>query len=793
MIPTTVQFITAMKLRELHRQRDQLRAAYRGLRQALPDGAGRLRALYDGLRGIKFADQPLHPETVNLEVALHELDAGTLAPEVAALWLRRLEDELAGGEARAEFVFAFGALLEEWARSGAANPVLRAQAETEGRRLLDFAFTAATPTRPAAVLAGPEEAMSEVRDAVAEKRPDLLAHLSAFGPLSSLSRDIYQSPRLRQEAKKFHDSPELRQELTDALTIFKADLDAWDWPTDGVAVRPLWTRNKWRLFLDLDLPTACVLEAVGFGWAGLFEEVFGHAKRIDIICVRYHKLLELNAPQVILDNERRMLEKARRTNVLDLPDMPWLGVDDPLSPMEGLAELQPGSVWQQRRTAREEIQSFHVRGDYGGEYGGGENQAIAFLHAEVQLARAAFPDRPLYVVKLDLQDYYPSLPHDVIVAVLEHVGVGEADRALIRRFLSPPLLPAKQRATRGVPMGFALSGALAELVLRFLDRHVRRRANVEIVRLVDDIALLCARPEDAVAGWRAVEEFCAACGLEVNRAKSGAVCLGGSLPDGLPTEPPRWGMLELTAAGDWRVHAATFDAHLRQTRERVAAAGSVFAMVQQYNANVRFLVGALALNGDLGAAHRESTWQAVRAFHGAFFGPDKGIVAGLTELMQQRLGVDRTTIPDAWVYWPLTAGGLGLLNPLVTAAQFAESWRTRERPQPPDEREVVWDQVANEWGEYYRGLMEPLAEAEPEETKVMAALVADFIQRGKQISGGQQEGLSAYWRWVLYTYGPQILQRFGTFRFLITELVPMRLIDEQRLRDGSLDGGDGVN
>jgi hypothetical protein len=80
-----------------------------------------------------------------------------------------------------------------------------------------------------------------------------------------------------------------------------------------------------------------------------------------------------------------------------------------------------------------------------------------------------------------------------------------------------------------------------------------------------------------------------------------------------------------------------------------------------------------------------------------------------------------------------------------------------------------------------------LKEAEPKDTKVMKTLTDDFIQRGQTISAGKQKGLSSYWRWILYTYGPQILQKFGTFRFLIPELVPMQLIGEQRLQDSSLD------
>jgi hypothetical protein len=68
----------------------------------------------------------------------------------------------------------------------------------------------------------------------------------------------------------------------------------------------------------------------------------------------------------------------------------------------------------------------------------------------------------------------------------------------------------------------------------------------------------------------------------------------------------------------------------------------------------------------------------------------------------------------------------------------------------------------------------------------MEALVNDFIRRGSEMADRLQQGLSAYWRWILYLYGPQILDFLGTFRFLITELVPLQLII-QKYRQGALD------
>jgi hypothetical protein len=250
-------------------------------------------------------------------------------------------------------------------------------------------------------------------------------------------------------------------------------------------------------------------------------------------------------------------------------------------------------------------------------------------------------------------------------------------------------------------------------------------------------------------------------------------------------------MLELDDNGDWHVHAPTFQAHLTQTRQRVEAATSLFAKVQQYNANVRFLLNALALSADLGDAHRRSVWQAVQTFHGSFFAPGKGILAGLSEQVRGQFQVEVADVPDGWIYWPLTAGGLGLHNPLVTAGQYDESYRQRKRHDPPRERSPDWDIRDNEWSTYYQALLASVEEADPKDTKVMKTLVDDFIQRGKTISAGKQKGLSSYWRWILYTYGPQILHKFGTFRFLIPELVPMQLIGEQRLQDSSLDGRNG--
>ncbi|GHO86087.1 hypothetical protein [Dictyobacter formicarum] len=95
----------------------------------------------------------------------------------------------------------------------------------------------------------------------------------------------------------------------------------------------------------------------------------------------------------------------------------------------------------------------------------------------------------------------------------------------------------------------------------------------------------------------------------------------------------------------------------------------------------------------------------------------------------------------------------------------------------PEERISDWQYQHDEvWSTFYGTLNQEIEAAEPKTNQVMQVLVKDFIRRGSEMSNSDQEGLTTYWRWILAIYGPQILDQLGTFRFLITDLVPLQLI-----------------
>ena len=116
-------------------------------------------------------------------------------------------------------------------------------------------------------------------------------------------------------------------------------------------------------------------------------------------------------------------------------------------------------------------------------------------------------------------------------------------------------------------------------------------------------------------------------------------------------------------------------------------------------------------------------------------------------------------------------------------ARFAEGLRQRKQIKAPEEHAYDWQRRRNTWARFYASLLTEVQSVEPVPQKVMETLVDDFIERGAELSGGSQQTLSGYWRWILYTYGPQILNALGTFRFLITELVPLQLITQWHLGD----------
>jgi hypothetical protein len=790
----TLQFISQVKLGELRRQRALLLAAYDRLLQecaAQPAVEG-LKTLFDGLQNIKIAGKALHPDLGNIELLLQ----GTApSPEIVGFWRRRLEAEVAMGRLRADIVYLFGALLGEWGGDEAASR----QAFLDERHEAHASLLRQAVTPPpedggraqallGEIFAGFGDQLQGVPATIAEAVArsvefDVAERIN----LERVAWNIYQPPAVRREARRLVDDRVLQNEFHDALRVATRDPYDWTWPAEGVATRALWTRNKWRLYANLSLVQLGLLHNFGNFWPALVEKCFSDAPRRISCLSRYQKLLELKAPAVLVENELRMIRQQE-----ECVDLGWYEPADPWDGTPPIPADLPGPALAFRRAAEQAALRESDPGSYYGAYGA--NRMVRLVHAEVRTLRAAFPERSLFVARLDVRDYFADLSHEVLLGMLRGLGLPDGGVDAVGRFLAVPYLVDGRvvPARRGVPMDQDLSHWLAEWLLRLMERFVHGRARVRIIRQIDDICLLAPDAEALVAAWRAVHGFLETCGLDVHTDKCGACAIGAEVPRELPRTRPRWGLLELREDGEWGVHEPTFQTFCEDTRKQVAARHALLGKVTTYNAYLRFLGSSGGLALDLGDAHRGAVNDAFRRFDADFFGPGVGIVAGLRSGITDRyLGDTQLShLPEGWLYWPITAGGLGLRSAFVLCGQYQQAALARKKtrlPVPPH-RPANWQHGDAQWSAYYEDLLKDLEPAGPRESKVMKTLVEDFIARGQEISAGKQQGLSDYWRWILCLYGAEILDKFGTFRFLLTDLVPLQLIHEQLLHDSSLEG-----
>src|SRR5262249_36108447 len=130
----------------------------------------------------------------------------------------------AAGELRSEFVYLFGALLEEWARESPAESRQDGEGREAQRRLLAEALTAPPAGRRPEFLAALLDGMKPSLDKLSKRRGYWCGRdfrRAPRGKVCTAARknsgdNFYTPPRLRAEARRFASSGPLPSELSDA-------------------------------------------------------------------------------------------------------------------------------------------------------------------------------------------------------------------------------------------------------------------------------------------------------------------------------------------------------------------------------------------------------------------------------------------------------------------------------------------------------------------------------------------------------------------------------------------------
>ncbi|TWU48912.1 Reverse transcriptase (RNA-dependent DNA polymerase) [Rubripirellula tenax] len=787
MTASTIQFITKTRLAELSRQRESLLSQYDAAEAA---GRGHdlqcLAKMYDRLKSVRTTESPLHRDLPDLRALFHGVDA---PQSLVDFWHEKLLTEIRRGRLRANIVYLFGAFLSEWDESDVQGTPRLNERRAEKTRILKEIVS---PNSPPALdlmdsaLGGFADHGDKVQAIIVQRlEKSLDLKLGGFDGLHWISANPHYSTDVRLEAKQFQENGALANQLSDAIRVANRDPRLWSWPEQGVCPRILWTRNRWRLYPTIPLvELLSVNHSAGF-WSSAIDEGYTNSAIILSIRSRLQKLIDLNAPEVILSNERRMLAMQKDRASLD-----WYEPIDPWTNEPVLREDEGASVTGvvgMRATRQAELRDASNMG-YG--YGEGINPMVKLVHTEIELLRAAYPDTPLHVLKIDVRDYFASVPHETLLTMLRGLGMTDAGIDFTQRYLQVPFLTDADQvraASRGVPMEMGYSHWLCEKLMRLLERFIHSQANVRIIRQLDDLCILGPSDIEVAAAYAAARSFLADVGLTLNDSKSGAVTISGSKHTDLPAGNPRWGVLELTDGGQWQVNKEAFQTYLNDSRKEVDARYAVLAKVLAYNDQLEHLVWGLGLVMDLGDHHRDSANKTLQSFENDFFGSGESIFTGLKSLIETRHRGNLREVPLAWMLWPITAGGIGLRSVTVLCGQYQMAFdvRSAAKKAVPKEASEDWQTKSNAWSEFYDDKNVTLEPANCDESRTMNALVEGFISRGKVISGGEQDGLSPYWRWTLSIFGPEILDKLGTFEFLLTDLVPLQLIHDKLISTDS--------
>lgn len=129
-----------------------------------------------------------------------------------------------------------------------------------------------------------------------------------------------------------------------------------------------------------------------------------------------------------------------------------------------------------------------------------------------------------YVVDVDVQQYFDSIPHEPLLARVRARVTDRRVLALLVSFLQQPVLEGLATWTPdgGTPQGAVISPLLANLYLDPLD-HAMAAAGYEMVRYADDLVILCRTAEDAVQALAAVSHWTQQAGLRLHPTKTRVV------------------------------------------------------------------------------------------------------------------------------------------------------------------------------------------------------------------------------------------------------------------------------
>jgi hypothetical protein len=695
----TISSITAIRLDQLQKQQeayeDKKRAVCENVASEV-DTAKRAKKLLKGCEELK----PFGLRKIETLSGLDKFfDQAEFDPSLTQHMLKEYEAEihshLRTQTNKYEFASLYGKLIKEWAAAGSSNvapttngagSVVVGREEMHRQRATweEYAFKA-KETDGGAIKAYLDDvfssdeakrALKTLRDWMKAFQHDWKFKTHFDEPkLEAIIEGILRTDILtddkRATVRSFLGNHTVLSEIVDVLNMRMSALGIWTWDTPLIVEQRRNLNGRYRFHTDEDLLDSIFVYYIGMEWASELRT------RLTLLIGAGGVWKPDTQPVSKSDVHRRCFFLSDHTtshsnSVQNSRDIHF---------NEILLDQLPSGLWEIRDSygdleveVKEETKASHIQV---------VQELLQRLQTEILMQTKL--GREMTVIRSDFKWFGPSLPHSTIYAVLEFLGVDAEWTDFFRRVLEaemrfkhdPSDTPARVRK-RGTPIDTPLTYFLGESILFCLDYAVNQKADgTRLYRLHDDM-WLWGSSEACGKAWSVITQFTDAMGLELNAEKTGCaqITKGNGVAESTPSSDAfpkgdiKWGFLKLEpVTGRFLINQEEVDKHIEELRLQLSACPSILDYIQAWNLyGSRFFANNFGRPANCyGRAHIDGMLATFRRVQEKLF-PDHpgGVGEHLKHTIASRFGISPSDIPDGYLYWPTSMGGLGLQNPFIT-------------------------------------------------------------------------------------------------------------------------------
>lgn len=636
--------------------------------------------------------------------------------------------------------------------------------------------------------------------------------------------------------RQFKKDEAVLNEVADVIMMHMASFESWTWGEPIALEMRRQLNGKYRVFMDEGIIEAIIVQFVGSSWTFEMKRLLKSIFKSDA-----WKDETVLPPKDVIDTREFFLGTERSADSYGSR----YNSSHPSIAQKRRADFDKYFL-SQLADDYEDVKSYYDDDKESKDAGNIKHNLLHLLTTELLINKTIYNE--FTVVRSDFKWFGPSLPHTSIVTVLRFFGFPDSWISFFEAFLNTPLRFASDGPgsearcrVRGVPISHTLSTFFGEMVLFVMDFAVNQAGDgTFLYRIHDDFWLWNHDQSKVIAGWKEMVRFTEIVGLEFNLEKTGSKCIGGKLSSDLPPGDIQWGFLKLDdVSGRFIIDQAQVDEHITELKRQLASCDSVFSWVQAWN---KYYGGFFSRNFGgsaqcFGKAHVDMIIDTLSRIQNDIFPDHSSVTDYLKSVILERFFEpgNEIEIPQGWFYWPISMGGLGIINPLVH--QYAVRQSIQDPQKHIDEalrnEKHIFETVKRNWettrcktiksyeiptcisrmykrkstedipfprfeviihprevfSQTFANLFDTLrdtgSQKDPISTPSLEAALEN-IETGPSAAGRKHEitndfrEMSVYWKWIVALYAEEMVSSFGGLEVVKKGLLPVGMVEAFR-------------